>query len=405
VTGNGSGSSGPVYFNPSNPTIAPGQTVAVSLSGGSSGYYVTGNSNSNVATQFTNGNTMTVQGLQGGTTAFTVCANSVSGCSTLTVTVTGSTSSSSSSGGQVTFSVTNPTLGIGQNSTVTLSGGSSYTISTPPDSGILQATISGSILTLYPLSSGSTSLVVCASGGGCSTLPVIVGSGGSGQQQVTFGVTNPTITVGQTSNISLSGGTGYFVSSNSNSGILQASASGSTLSLYGLSAGSSSVTVCMSAGGCGTLTVTVVGAGQTTTVTQTQTTTQTSQTSQASLLAAIQSMQTQLAQLLAQIQAMASSLNQLAAIAGVSTVSNTTGNNASANASSHSFTQYLSVGSTGGEVSALQQFLSDKGFYSGSVTGTYGSLTESAVKAFQSAHGISPLGFVGPSTRAALNGY
>ncbi|MDE1975109.1 MAG: peptidoglycan-binding protein, partial [Patescibacteria group bacterium] len=36
-------------------------------------------------------------------------------------------------------------------------------------------------------------------------------------------------------------------------------------------------------------------------------------------------------------------------------------------------------------------------------TGYYGNLTESAVKAFQTAHSIESLGIVGPQTRAALN--
>ena len=43
------------------------------------------------------------------------------------------------------------------------------------------------------------------------------------------------------------------------------------------------------------------------------------------------------------------------------------------------------------------------GFYSGPVTGFYGSLTETAVGQYQTAHGIDPAGYVGPSTRAALN--
>ena len=71
--------------------------------------------------------------------------------------------------------------------------------------------------------------------------------------------------------------------------------------------------------------------------------------------------------------------------------------------SAATFTSPLNVGSSGGEVSALQEFLSNKGYLSASPTGYYGPLTQAAVRQFQSANGIAPLGNVGPATRAALN--
>jgi hypothetical protein len=66
-------------------------------------------------------------------------------------------------------------------------------------------------------------------------------------------------------------------------------------------------------------------------------------------------------------------------------------------------TDFLTLGSQNAQVTALQQRLTTDGFYSGAITGFYGSLTEAAVKKFQSAHGITPKGYVGPSTRALLN--
>jgi len=67
------------------------------------------------------------------------------------------------------------------------------------------------------------------------------------------------------------------------------------------------------------------------------------------------------------------------------------------------FTSYLTIGSSGTEVSALQALLAQLHFFSGAATGYYGSVTEKAVEAFQKAHGIAQLGVVGPSTRQALN--
>ena len=59
--------------------------------------------------------------------------------------------------------------------------------------------------------------------------------------------------------------------------------------------------------------------------------------------------------------------------------------------------------STGGEVSKLQQFLTDYFNLDTSIAvGTFGPTTQSYVKQFQTAVGISPVGFVGPQTRSAI---
>ncbi|MDB5254564.1 MAG: putative peptidoglycan-binding protein [Parcubacteria group bacterium] len=67
------------------------------------------------------------------------------------------------------------------------------------------------------------------------------------------------------------------------------------------------------------------------------------------------------------------------------------------------FTKALSLRAEDTEVTELQKKLTALGMYSGPITGTFGSLTEAAVKKFQIKNGLSPLGSVGPGTRAALN--
>ncbi len=57
---------------------------------------------------------------------------------------------------------------------------------------------------------------------------------------------------------------------------------------------------------------------------------------------------------------------------------------------------------TGGDVTALQTFLSTQGLFSLTPTGFFGSITASAVTQFQATHGISAIGIVGPFTRAAI---
>src|SRR5947209_1279374 len=71
------------------------------------------------------------------------------------------------------------------------------------------------------------------------------------------------------------------------------------------------------------------------------------------------------------------------------------------NANCSIVTRNLSLGLAGTEVSALQRFLTDQGF-NVSIVGRFGPQTRAAVKLFQSAHGISATGTVGPMTRQLI---
>ena len=55
-------------------------------------------------------------------------------------------------------------------------------------------------------------------------------------------------------------------------------------------------------------------------------------------------------------------------------------------------------GSTGSEVTKIQQSLKNWGYFVGPVTGNYGSLTTEAVKKFQRAHGLNPSGIADAAT-------
>ena len=98
----------------------------------------------------------------------------------------------------------------------------------------------------------------------------------------------------------------------------------------------------------------------------------------------------------AELQSLESQLAQLQSKANGNT-------NGSGVSTSYNFTEFLSVGSQDAQVTALQQRLTADGLYAGPITGFYGTLTETAVEKFQSAHGITVKGYVGPATRAALN--
>lgn len=99
----------------------------------------------------------------------------------------------------------------------------------------------------------------------------------------------------------------------------------------------------------------------------------------------------------AELQAMIAQLTaQISALSGGSTAAST----------GYKFNTNLTVGSTGADVVALQDWLAAKGFLSipaGTSKGYFGQLTKTAVAAYQASAGISATGFVGPATRGALN--
>ena len=59
-------------------------------------------------------------------------------------------------------------------------------------------------------------------------------------------------------------------------------------------------------------------------------------------------------------------------------------------------------GSSGSEVTQIQNKLKSWGYYNGSVDGIYGSRTVAAVKSFQKSNGLTVDGIAGPSTLAAM---
>ena len=67
------------------------------------------------------------------------------------------------------------------------------------------------------------------------------------------------------------------------------------------------------------------------------------------------------------------------------------------------FEHFMGVGDDDSDVLELQKRLIALGFLSGLQTGYYGSSTETAVKKFQKAHGITATGYVASDTRVALN--
>jgi len=103
--------------------------------------------------------------------------------------------------------------------------------------------------------------------------------------------------------------------------------------------------------------------------------------------------------------AVSSFKNQIHIGSATATAVTTTPTTATTTSSSaYVFTKTLYPGARGEEVIQLQKKLKALGFYIYSyITGYFGPITKSAVASFQRANSISPIGAVGPLTRAALN--
>lgn len=394
-----SGSVSTLSFSQNNVSIGTGASEGITISGGSGNYLISGNSNTSIVSTSLSGTVLTLYGEETGTATVTVCDQANTGtCGPIYVTI----GSSGSTSGSVSFGETNPAINVGQNLSVSLSGSASYYVSSNSNTGIATASVSGDTLSLYGESVGSDSVLVCASSGGCSTLNVTVDSSNSSSgQAVSFGVTNPTITVGQNVSVSLSGGSSYLISSNANVGIAQATVSNATLTLYGESTGTDSVTVCVTGGGCNPISVNVENSGTTTT------TSSGTVVPNSTLLSEVQSLQSTITSMLTQLQSLETQLStvesQVEAGSGNTITTTSAGSTTASSASTYDFTELLTVGSEDEQVTELQQRLTTLGFYDGPITGYFGVETQTAVEKYQTAHGISPVGYVGPSTRAELN--
>ena len=96
-----------------------------------------------------------------------------------------------------------------------------------------------------------------------------------------------------------------------------------------------------------------------------------------------------------------SSVAAFAPTAGAQTTTTTT----TTTSASVTFARDLTIGSTGADVTALQNWLISKGHaIAAGATGYFGAQTQAALAAYQAANGISPAaGYFGPITRAKVN--
>jgi hypothetical protein len=377
-------------FSFNNVSIMTGQNLPITMTGGNGLYEIYKNSNPSVIQASINGAVLTLSTTASiGSSSIIICSTDMSSCGVVIATA-GNVSTST-----ITFSSDTPSIPVGETTGITVSDptGTSFYISSNSNAGVIQASLSGSTVTLTGLSSGSSSITVCSSTTNCGSITVTVPSTSGSTTNTTTSTfamsqTSLSLTVGQNVGISLTGDGNYTVSSNTNPNVAAVFLEGSTLTVTGGSPGLTSVTVCQDTNVCQVLSVVVSNATEVTTTTPVTTAPSTSVSTT--------------------LPAGCTSGTGYSATSGVSCATGTTAPTTTPTptptpSTTVTFTQYLSPGSTGTQVTALQNILIQQGLLSAEATGYYGIETENAVIQLQKTYDINPLGVVGPATRALLN--
>ena len=252
-----------ISFNPSSLSLSVGGNQSVTVSGGNGTYTIQSNTNTSVVSTNLSGTQVTVTGLAAGGATISVCDTSNT-CGTLSVTVN-SPNTSSTSG--LAFSQNNISLAAGGSEAVTISGGNgSYHISNISNPSAISAGMNGNQVTPYATTAGGGTITVCDSTNTTCGALTITSTGSTGGQAVVFSNANPTLAVGQSVNVTVSGvAPSYVIFANQNANVAQASTTnGLNISIYGASAGTDSLTICATGGaGCAPLQITVTAPANT----------------------------------------------------------------------------------------------------------------------------------------------
>ncbi len=414
-----------LYFSQNNFSIVSGQTANVTVTGGSGSYTISNNSNSTSVQANINGSTVTLTANgTNGASSITVCTVDMNNCGIINVSSTTVNSSS------ITFSQTNPVVSLSQSTTVTIYGGvsgSNFYVSSNSNPSIVQANITNNILTLVAGSAtGSSTINICVYSGNCASLTANV-SNISGNGAMSLSQSSISILAGQSSNITILGGSSPYSVSASSSNIFNTNVTGNILTVYAVNPGTATANVCSSVG-CTTLSVTI---------SSTNSSINPPSFSQNNILLSVGQQST------VNISGTGNyylSNNNSPNIASVTINGNTAtviGNSAGNSnvsicqnggqctvlyitvsapvtqpvtqpitqpvVSSYVFPRYLGFGDKGDDVLQLQKLLKEKGFLKATPNGHYGPSTKLSVQTFQKAHNIRQTGNVGQATKDLLN--
>jgi len=380
-----------ISFSQSSITMGVGQSQAITLSG-SGTYYVSSNSNTGIVTSNVSGSILTVSGVAAGNAILSVCSSggNMTSCGNVNVTVTPTSTSnsstpSSSSNPTIFFNPAEADMSIGQTVTVALTNSNQspttpvYYVSTNSNPSAVTVNINGNSANLVGVQAGGANITICQQGFTCANLYAYVsaGSGSSAAPTATSATGQPpvltsfSVTSNNVNNSFMSRGVALTVVFNFSQGVInpQVRINGNQAAANGSGSGPYSTIYTMTGNEQSPLPISVSFVNAT------------GASGQASFSIGT-------------------------AVAPVSTPVVSAPSTSVSNGSA--FSRYLYMGMTALDVSdpdvkALQERLKKDGFYTGPITGYFGSQTKAAVQAYQKAHKLSPLGVVGPGTRDLLN--
>lgn len=191
---------GNLWFNPANPNLYVGQSLAVSINssvfesgslGSSQAYYISSNSNPAVVTATVAGTVLNLYANRAGLSTITVCHSALNFCGTLDVVVRGDY------GGSLYLSQSSLQLSSSQSAVVSIYGSGSYYISSNTNPNVAGAAVAGSNLNVYAYSPGTTVISICQRDNyQCASLSVTVSGWGSGDIHI-INTVLPVMTAGQ----------------------------------------------------------------------------------------------------------------------------------------------------------------------------------------------------------------
>jgi hypothetical protein len=256
-------SSNNLTFSQTSIATMVGQSTTITASNnGTASLYLSSNTNPQVANFSISGNQISVTGLSAGQTTANFCYittnTSTTNCASVYVIVQNSGTS------LLSFSQNNTSIISGQNVSINITGGNGfYQIQNNSSSTAISASLNGPVLTLYAVgTTGSSTITVCSTDmSSCGNVVASVGTYTTTGSGLSLSQNYPTVIMGQTQSITISGGSGnYYISSNSNTNIVQTYISGNTISIYGGAPGNSTIIVCAPSGECGTINAMVASA-------------------------------------------------------------------------------------------------------------------------------------------------
>jgi hypothetical protein len=409
VTVQSSASTGPasISISQNSPNLIVGQSLTIPISG-SGAYNISNNSNTGVATAAINGSNLVIGGVSVGTTNINICASGSVGttCVAVNVTVTQNinTTTTPTTQSTLTFSQSQVSLVVGQSQTVNIYGPGGYYTVTNPGQNAVSASQNGNTLNLIGLAFGGSNISVCTLNNQCGNLYVYVSSNN------TSAVSPSTTQAPALTSFSLSSNatTGFMgvgsvliltLTTNQTINSPTVTISGHGYSASGTGSGPYSISYTVSGTDSVPLPISI-------NFTNTSGTGGHAYFAVGDVSSAV-SNSTSVANTTIN-NTLSSCPNGYTCVAHPGSSGSMAISVPSTSANSYAFNKYLyagmmTLGQTDPDVYALQKRLKADGIYSGSVTGYFGDQTKVGVEAYQKAHGLDPIGVVGPSTRALLN--